>query len=116
MNKDAPITGSRVARELIAQNKQRKARAASGFQNSARNYGPAGIATRDAAIRKTTRKAPPAIKNATTVEEFVAAGGKIERLPDRASGLNKKNGGLRFDHSHTRIPRPVNVQFTRFYA
>lgn len=40
---------------------------------------------------------PPA-----TVDEFLAAGGKIERLPEGASGIKPRDGGLRFDHSQGR--------------
>lgn len=53
-------------------------------------------AARELIAANRSRK-PPA-----TVDEFLASGGQIERLPQGVSGIKPRNGGLRFDHSSGR--------------
>lgn len=113
--KNPPVTASRAARELIAANRARKMRQSTVSPAQREHIKRMNARTMAHSEREKKRKAQrPADNNAPpqTVEEWLAQGGKIERLPDRASGL-KKRDGLRFDHSNTRPPRPVHVNFSR---
>lgn len=87
------ITESRVARELIAANRDRKRAHVDKYNAIVRKQKEIEAAKAMARGRK--GKAAPA----ATVDEFIAAGGQIERLPQGASGIKPRDGGLRFDHS-----------------
>lgn len=91
------ITESRVARELIAANRARKRAHVDKYNAIARKHKERESqlkADKDLARSRKGRATP-----AATVEEFLAAGGRIERLPEGASG---EKSILRFDHSQGR--------------
>ncbi|PJJ99972.1 hypothetical protein CO615_04675 [Lysobacteraceae bacterium NML75-0749] len=103
--KNPPVTASPAARELIAANRARKMRQSTVSPAQREHIKRMNARTMAHSEREKKRKAQrPAANNAPpqTVEAWLAQGGKIERLPDHASGIKL----LRYDYS-SGTPRKI---------